>query len=165
MSQTTFKLKLKETTKKVLVEHTFHKHFSYFTTMYQFLKKSFKNDFQTELLQKYLLFDSQSIDRIMKSRWCLWARWVQMSPCIQQMGRSTQIGQPEGWRILIGFWFLYNSWVIREWTWRFGCHDQGEIDPIGSFLRAAAVEMEETCSNRNYVIFSPSLIFVTFIAL
>ena len=61
-------LKLKETTKKVLVEHTFHKHFSYFTIMYRFLKKSFKNDFQTELLQKYLLFDSQSIDRIMKSR-------------------------------------------------------------------------------------------------
>ena len=64
----------------------------------------------------------------------------------------------------IGFWFLYNSWVIREWTWRFGCHDQGEIDPIGSFLRAAA-QMEETCSNRNYVIFLPSLILVTLITL
>ena len=88
-----------------------------------------------------------------------------MSPCIQQMGRSPQIGQPEEWRILIGFWFPYNSWVIREWTWRFGCHDQGEIDPIGSFLRAAA-QMEETCcSNRIYVIFLPSLILVTFIAL
>ena len=31
-------------------------------------KKSFKNDFQTDVLQKYLLFDSQSIDRIMKNR-------------------------------------------------------------------------------------------------
>ena len=67
----------------------------------------------------------------------------------------------EGFLLDFDFFTIVGS---SECTWRFGCHDQGEIDPIGSFLRAAA-QMEETCSNRNYVIFLPSLILVTFIAL
>ena len=80
MSQTTFKLKLKETTKKVLVEHTFHKHFSYFTTMYKLLKKKlqkwFSNRASTEIFFVWLSVNWPDNEKPLMPLGKMRARWV-----------------------------------------------------------------------------------------
>ena len=74
-----FKLKLKETTIKVLVEHTFHKHFFYFATMYQFLKKHqewFSNRASTEIFVVWLSVNWPNNEKPLMPLGKMRARWV-----------------------------------------------------------------------------------------
>ena len=91
-----------------------------------------------------MLFDSQSIDRIMKSRWCLWARW---GP--DESVHTTDGSFPSNrsaWRMKDSYWILISlkqlghprvnmkiwmSWPGRDWSHRIllacSCADGGNL--------------------------------------